>query len=128
MNAFWRWLTAQGKCALAGALAGIVVGFLFEMLQFTQPVRFAAADLPQIGLLLGLAGWLTVLLFLGLIAGQADWTMVLPSFVTSAITALLTVVVDNALWQPAASVFVGLIAGFLVGRTLCWACQQSVQE
>jgi xanthosine utilization system XapX-like protein len=128
MSGLSRWLTAQGKCALAGVVAGIVVGFLFEMLQFAQPARFAIADLLRIGLLLGLVGWITVLLFLGLIAGQGDWAMVLPSLLTSVVTGLLTVAIDNALWQPVTSVFVGIIVGFLVGRMLCWACRQRVLE
>src|SRR5215469_2418573 len=77
MNRLWQWLGSQGKCALAGALAGTIVGFIFELLQFFQSTpRFGASILLRIGVLLSLAAWLAVILFLGAIAEQGEWAVV----------------------------------------------------
>lgn len=108
-------------CALAGALVGAGAGGVLGLYLVGVPSpALSAGQILQLGALLGLLGWLVVLLIIGLWLRYGARRIALPSFVTAMFTAVLTVYFNLLVGQPVLATLVGLVVGILVGTVLCW--------
>jgi hypothetical protein len=123
MSAFTRWLALLGPCVLVGIFAGAVVGFIFELLRLSPSGHMlSVAAALRTGIWLGVFAWLAALLFFGALAGLGIGQIALPALVTCLATSIVTVLIDNVIAFSVFFVFVGIAAGYLIGRALCAAC------
>lgn len=110
-------------CALAGAMIGVIVGFLFGLVQTAHPAAiFTPFDLTISSLLLALVGFIVVLVIFGVWQRYGVRAIFLPALINALATAFLTVYVNDALRQSLFAAPVGLLIGILVGSVLCALC------
>ena len=115
----WR----RSVCAASGAIAGGLAGFLFGLLLVDQPgIALSLADIVLMGALLGILGWVAILVVVGLWLHYGPSAIAAPAFVNALLTSILTVAIDAWLRVAVLCVFVGLLVGTLVGALLCSLC------
>jgi hypothetical protein len=116
-------LWSRSLCAASGALAGGFAGAVLGLLQ-TPPnaIVLSAAQALRVGLVLGLVGWLLILLVIGVWFHYGVGTIAGPALVNAILSALLTVLLCEALHVPILDALIGLLAGTLVGWILCLLC------
>lgn len=115
-------------CSLAGALAGMPVGFLFGLYLFeigSAGLPIPYGQLVQGSLLLAFFGWLFALLVLCSWLRYRFASVAWPALLNSVLTSLLTLFWLHALAIPALGTLVGLISGVLVGAIFCWICRRT---
>jgi hypothetical protein len=118
------WLSRSGICAATGSIAGSMAGLLFGLSLLPVPVHtipFRHAVI--IGAILGIIAWAFVLFLLLAFEKYSPRAILLPSFVTSFLAGILTVLVVNAIHRTFLGMLLGWIIGFLVGRALCQLCK-----
>lgn len=110
-------------CALAGGIAGAVVGLLWgAYLYFHPTVVLTAPELLLIALLLGAAAWLWILLLIGVWLHYGAAAIAMPSLINAVSTAILTVFAVYAANLPHLAAPLGIAAGIAVGAILCRIC------
>ena len=110
-------------CALNGGLVGAIAGLLFGLLQGEFPNQpLAIGELLPIALLLGLVGWVVVLVVVGMWIHYGAAAVAWPALLNALLTALLTVWLNNLLLRPELASLIGLLVGILVGTILCRLC------
>ncbi|MBS0447625.1 MAG: hypothetical protein JSR59_16910 [Proteobacteria bacterium] len=112
----WR----HSLCAVTGAIAGGFAGMSFGIAQLQQPA-LPLTDAIEVGILLGLVAWVFILMVEGLWLHYGS-AVVWPSLITSLSSAVLTVVIANAVALPVLSVWIGILFGTVVGALLCRLC------
>jgi len=124
--AFGRTLFGRlNLCALSGALSGAATGFFFGLLQFhleAEGLPLSGSEIVVVALLLGLLGWVTVLVVVGVWLRYKMQAIALPALINAVLTSVLTVYVSNVIQLPALASLVGLLIGILVGAIFCWLC------
>ncbi|MEK6274343.1 MAG: hypothetical protein AABM30_03310 [Actinomycetota bacterium] len=125
MNALlYRLIASFGICAAAGAIDGILTGFVFGLFRTAMAHHARPADkLLLAALILGGAGWLVVLFVVGVAHRYGIRAIALPALFTSLLTSIATVFIVNAHLQ-AVGALVGLVVGLLVGSLLCALCER----
>src|SRR5688572_29420987 len=112
-------------CGLNGGILGIIVGFLFGLLQFAHPTAdHAVSEIIIIILTMILVSWAYVLLVVGVWLRYGAKQIALPLLLSAAITGTLTVLANLLLNQIALAVPVGWLIGIVVGTLLCWLCNR----
>ncbi|MBZ0281429.1 MAG: hypothetical protein K8L97_11875 [Anaerolineae bacterium] len=112
-------------CGINGGIIGIIVGFLFGMLQLEHPDgSFTLAELVIAILLLVLVSWAFILLVVGVWLRYGAGQIALPALVNALITGTLTVLANLIVKSTALSVPLGWLIGILVGMALCWLCSR----
>ena len=114
-------------CAQVGLLHGVVVGFLFGLLQFNNCcVAPASSQLAWMALLLAGLAMIVSLFVLLVICRYTFGSVLFAVFVNAVIVAFAVVFVLNAIGASVASpivgVIVGLVIGLIVGWLLCLLC------
>lgn len=120
LTIWWRSL-----CAASGALVGGMSGLLFGLAQLRSTAPISIPDAIQVGILLGLVGWVGLLLLLGIWLHYSVRAIALPALVTSLLSAVLTVVISIRFPNVLADLWIGLLIGTLVGAALCALCGMS---
>lgn len=113
-------------CTQIGMMHGVVVGFMFGLLQFGLCCRAMPGQLVLVALVLAALAALVSLFSLSVMSRYAI-TSVLPAIIVNAvIVAFAVVFAMNAIGPSMASIVIGLvlgpIAGLIVGRILCLLC------
>ncbi len=119
-----RLLASMSVCAAAGAIDGILTGFIFGLVRD----EFSGQPRPVGKLLLGAlilagVGWLVILFVIGILYRYGVWAIALQSLITALITSIATVFVVNAHLQ-AVGALIGLLIGLIVGSLLCLLCER----
>lgn len=114
----WR----RSLCAVSGAIAGGFIGLIIGLAQAQSPLVLTMSQVVQAAVILGLLAWLVLLLIVGVWLHYGVSAIGLPSLVTSLLTSLLTVYLANKVQISLLAVFIGLLAGTLVGFALCRLC------
>jgi hypothetical protein len=121
LTIWWRSL-----CAASGAIAGGTAGLLFGLAYRLSTVPISTADGVQAGVVLGLFGWVVLLLLIGVWLHYGVRAIALPALVTSLLSAVLTVLISMRYPpSPLADLWIGLLVGTLVGAALCALCGMS---
>ncbi len=112
-------------CSLPGGLAGSLAGFVVTLFLLEYP---DVAPTPQeqvlLGLTIGVAGWLLILLLYGMLLQYGVGAILWPALLNALLTSLLTVFVNLWLAQPLVAGAIGLLIGILVGALLCRLCRE----
>lgn len=107
-------------CALAGGIVGAVAGFLFGLvLPLYPPSTLTLPDVLKAGVVLGLAGWLLVLMVIGVWLRYGMAAIAAPALVNALLTGVLTVAFNDLAQLPAAATLIGIVIGIFVGTVLC---------
>jgi hypothetical protein len=114
-------------CAQVGMLNGVVVGFLYGLLQFNNCCQAPpSSQLAWIALLLAGQAMIVSLFVLLVICRYTLGSVLFAVFVNAVIVAFAVVFVLNAIGASVASpivgVIVGLVIGLIVGWMLCLLC------
>jgi hypothetical protein len=121
-------LTSIPVCAWAGAIAGVIAGSQFALVEFAIPhVRFSASDLFRLAVLFGLAAWVVLLVITGLWLRYGVRAVVLQSLVNAILTSIIVVFIDNAVNIPALSGILGFFIGMALGAFLCRYCGRIIK-
>jgi hypothetical protein len=112
-------------CALAGGLAGIIVGYPYSFFQVQNPTTLLTLqEVVLLAVVLGLVAWLFLLLTIGILLKYALSSIALQTFFTALLTAFLTIYVNNIINLPFLTVIFGMIIGILIGYLLCLLCRR----
>ena len=115
----WR----RSLCAAAGAMVGGFSGAVMGLfLSAPNPLTLTAAETWKVGLILGLVGWVILLIVLGLWLHYGISQIAWPSLFNALLSAVLTVWVCRAVHFPVLDTLIGLLVGTLVGWVLCQLC------
>ena len=110
-------------CCLVGAIAGAVAGaFMGLILPAIPPGAVTWAHTVEAGLMLAVAGWIAVLLIVGVWARYGVTQIWAPAAVNTVLTAILTVWVNELVRVAWLATIIGILAGVLVGLILCRLC------
>jgi uncharacterized membrane protein YeaQ/YmgE (transglycosylase-associated protein family) len=114
---------SRSLCAAAGAMVGGFAGVVMGLL-LSPPHAFTltASETWKAGLLLGLVGWVILLIVFGLWLHYGMSQIAGPSLLNALLSAVLTVWVCRALHVPILDTLIGLLVGTLVGWILCQLC------
>lgn len=116
-------------CALVGGMIGAICGFLFTVIQTGHaPGAFPNQLLFNIGLVLGAAAFLLVLLIVGGLCRYGVRAIFFGALVNSLLTSVLTVFVADRVGRPPVTALLGLITGIVVGSILCQLCRWGQRE
>ena len=119
----WMLIWRRSLCAVSGAIAGVIVGFIFGLFQIQTPVpALALPDVVRVSLMLGIAAWIATLVIVGIWARYGIAAIFLPSLVNALVTSLLTVYIANSVRMPILALWIGMLVGTLVGALLCRLC------
>jgi hypothetical protein len=111
-------------CALIGAIVGAIVGFLTGLLQVEHVAPLTLAEVLQVGFVLGLVGWIFVLVVVGMWLHYGTSVVFWPALLNALITGLLTVWINNIIRNQVLAALIGLFVGLLVGTLLCLWCNR----
>lgn len=115
----WR----RSLCAVTGAIVGGFAGLIMQLLQLPlHPPLLTTSEAVKIGLILGLAGWLGMLVVLAAWLHYRLSQIAGPALVNSLLSAALTVFACNIFRYPIIDTVLGLLIGTLVGWLLCLTC------
>jgi uncharacterized membrane protein len=128
ISALPRFLARLGVCPVVGGAAGAIAGGLTGLVQVEHAGDFSTRDILVLGLLAGAFVWLLALLVIGLWHRYGVRAIFLPALVTSLLSALLAVWVNDLVDRPGFAGLIGLVLGLLVGLLLCWLCGALVRE
>jgi hypothetical protein len=110
-------------CSKIGAIAGAVAGALMGMaMGAIVPGGLTMAGIFEAAGMLAVAGWITVLILVGVWLRYGLAQIWAPAALNALLTALLTVWVNNLVRLPWAATLLGILAGVLVGAILCRLC------
>ena len=109
-------------CALNGALIGAVVGFLFGLLQVEHTQPLSLPEVLATGSMLGLVGWIFVLVVVGMWLHYGSSVIFWPALVNALLTGLLTAWVNNVVRNQVLATLIGILVGLLIGTLLCRFC------
>lgn len=110
-------------CSLTGAVVGSFTGFLMGLFALENPAMpLSPQQLFIMGLLVGVAGFLLVLYFLGTLLRYGVGAIFWPALANALATAILTVFVTHWLNNTIISGVIGLLIGILIGAALCRLC------
>jgi len=117
-----RLLASVSVCAAAGAIDGILTGFVFGLFrdEFANQPR-PASKLLIGALILAGAGWAVVLFVVGVLYRFGIRAIAIQALITALITSVATVFIVNA-HLAAVGALIGLIVGLIVGTLLCKLC------
>ena len=122
------WLNGFGPCALCGAIAGALTGFIFGLAQWGIPGnRLSIYVGVNVGITLGLLAFLAIVLFIGVLGNFGVQRLVWPALFTSILVSVLVVLIVNWINAQVFGTLLGWIVGLIVGRALCYACARAVQ-
>jgi hypothetical protein len=121
--AFGLPIWTRSLCAASGALAGGFTGSVLGLL-LSPPnaITLTASEALRAGVILGLVGWVIILLVVGAWLHYGISQIAAPSLVNAMLSAILTVFVCRAVHFPIADTVLGLMVGTLVGWILCQLC------
>lgn len=112
-------------CALVGGVLGVVAGSFFGLVvAAVAPGGLTATQIVQAGLMLAVAGWITVLVMFGLWLRYGLAQLWVATAVNALLTSILTVWVGDLVHVAWLCPLIGLLIGVLVGLILCWLCPQ----
>ena len=80
------------------------------------------ADIVKVGILLGLLGWVVVLVVVGMWLRYGVRAIFLAALINAILTSVLAVYANNLIQRPTLASLIGLVVGVLVGAALCWLC------
>ena len=110
-------------CAKIGAIAGAVAGALMGMaMGAIVPGGLTPAGIFEAAGMLAVAGWVTVLVLVGVWLRYGLAQLWAPAALNALLTALLTVWINNVVRMPWAATLLGILSGVLVGLILCRLC------
>ena len=115
----WRQSLCAVSGAIVGGMAGMVVGFSQTMP--ASPI-LTLIEALKTGLVLGLFGWIMLLVLLGAWLHYGFSAVAGPALLNALLSAILTVLVCNALHIPILDTLLGLLIGTLIGWLLCLWC------
>jgi hypothetical protein len=121
MLLIWRRSLCAVSGAIVGGLSGMIMGFVLA------PPATPALSLPDVvraSLVLGILGWIVLLVVIGAWLHYGFSQIALPALVNALITAFLTVFFCNKIHVAVICTVLGLVIGTLVGWLLCIACQR----
>ena len=109
-------------CSRVGGIAGAIVGLFFGLAQqnLDPAVVFSLEQLILIGLLLGLVGWICVLVVVGIWLHYGLGAVAWLGLIISLLTGIVIVVILDMIGYPPAAMLVGLFIGTLLGTLICW--------
>jgi hypothetical protein len=110
-------------CGKVGAIAGATVGLLAATSYVAQMLTTWAA-VWQVGLLLAVPAWLTVLFVVGVLLRYRCADLAVPALVNCLLTSLATIAVLHLLPPSGFAILVGALVGAAVGSILCWLCER----
>jgi hypothetical protein len=126
--ALTTWLNRLGPCALCGAIAGALTGFIFGFTQWGIPGNLLPIHVAvNVGLMLGLFAFLAIVFFIGVLGNFGLQRLVWPALFTSVLVSVLVVLIMNRLEAKLFGTLLGWLIGLIVGRALCYACARAVQ-
>lgn len=112
-------------CAKIGGIAGLITGTLFGIILWqNQAVAFAPADTFYIGLMLGFAAWLFILLAVGVWMRYGVSAIAFRSLMNALLTSIITVYLCNAILLPGICFIIGLLVGIIIGTFFCYLCNR----
>lgn len=115
----WR----HSLCAVTGAIVGAFSGMMMGLLQSPrQPPVLTMGDVVKTGLILGVAGWIGMLVVLAAWLHYRLSQIAGPALVNSLLSAILTVFVCNIVRFSVIDSILGVFIGTLVGWLLCRVC------
>jgi hypothetical protein len=121
-------LTSIPVCAWAGAIAGVIAGSQFALVQFAIPhVRFSAQEALRLAVMYGLVAWVVLLVIGGLWLHYSLRAVVLASLANAILTSIIVLLIDNAVNIPALSGILGFFIGLGLGAFLCRYCGKIVK-
>lgn len=111
-------------CSLPGAVGGSFAGFIVTLFMLEHPdLTLSPQEQVLLGLMIGMTGWLLILLLYGMILQYGVGAILWPSLLNALLSALLTVFVNLWLARPVVASLLGLLIGILVGALLCRFCR-----
>jgi hypothetical protein len=120
----WR----QSLCAVSGAIAGGLAGTVMGLAQAESPHQnLTVPEAWEIALVLGAAGWLVLLILVGLWFHYGLAKIALPALVNAMLTSIVTVFVCRALHIAYLDTLLGVLIGTLIGYLLCRLCGRYFQ-
>lgn len=119
-------------CARMGALAGVVVGFLYGLLMLQAGGGLPTTVAVQAGIALGLVGLALVLFVFGFMEHFGVGAVIVPAVLVSLLTGLLTALVLNVVGlqpvPPVVGILIGILVGLLVCRVRCGGLRGQARE
>src|SRR6266571_4026975 len=110
-------------CSMPGAGVGAFAGVVLGIVMVQEPgLAVTFGQLVVIGAILGVVGFLMVLLLLGVWLHYGVAAIALPAFVNAILTGVLSVLIVHALRVPAIAAFLGAAVGAAIGAVLCGLC------
>jgi len=126
--ALTTWLNRFGPCALCGAIAGGLTGFIFGFTQWAIPgIPLPVHVALNVGIMLGLLAYLAILFFIGVLGNFGVQQLLWPALFTSVLVSILVVLIMNRLDAKLFGTLLGWVIGLIVGRALCYACNRAVE-
>ncbi|TMI99383.1 MAG: hypothetical protein E6G97_22585 [Alphaproteobacteria bacterium] len=115
-------------CSLIGGTVGVIAGsFLGLTMDAIMAGPLSWVQIVEIGLILALVGWITVLIVFGLWLRYGLAQLWLPAAINALLTAILTVWVNELVHITVLAPIIGLVIGLLIGIILCWFCPPFVR-
>lgn len=110
-------------CTHAGALVGIIAGFVIGFAVSETARRPSWEEIIAIGSLSGLTAWLLVVLFFGLLLHYGVRPIAVPALINALLIGILTTFFGGLMPSPLLAILIGLIIGLIVGALLCTLCR-----
>ncbi|MFC2156186.1 hypothetical protein ACFLRB_06845 [Acidobacteriota bacterium] len=109
-------------CARIGAITGAISGFLFGLLQtrLAPEETILSNELLIMGLMLGILGWVTVLILVGAWMKYGVGNIAILSLLVSISTSVVVVYLLYLINFPPVSMLFGMLLGILIGAFICW--------
>ena len=120
-------ISSPPLCAQIGLLHGLVVGFLFGLLQFSNCCQASpTSQLAWMALVFAAVAMALSLFLLGVIARYTLVSVFFAVFINAVLVAFAVVFLLQAIGASMASIMIGIIVGmvvgFIIGWLLCWLC------
>lgn len=110
-------------CAKIGAIAGLISGSLFGFyLAQNDAQPETAVNALYIGIYLGLAAWLFILLAVGVWMRYTVRAIAFRGLINSLLTSICTVYLCNIILLPYLCFLIGLLVGIIIGTIFCILC------
>jgi len=109
-------------CSRVGGIAGAIVGLFFGLVQLhlDPAIVFTVGELIGIGVLLGLVGWICVLVIVGIWLHYSVRAVALLGLIISLVSGIVIVVTLNMIGFAPLGMLFGLFIGMLLGALICW--------
>jgi hypothetical protein len=115
-------------CSLVGGTVGVIAGsFLGLTMDAIMAGPLSWVQIVEVGLILALVGWVTVLIVFGLWLRYGLAPLWLPAAINAVLTGILTVWVNSIVHVTIFAPLLGLAIGLMVGLILCRFCPPFVQ-